>query len=220
MRRLGTVLMLLGLFASRAGADDVIPVEALARLVSGGYPVCTGFVADSRLSERNAVYRNLMVTAGHCLPSSDGVKLVRGHGWGYKVVAYSSEEYWDLAVIQFSSFSQLPALSLAFDYEPRVGDRLTLVGFGRGALMARVGEVREINQRGLIAIWGYASPGNSGGPVLIPGTKRVVGVAIMTTVDIPKDSLPPGLYCGPVGCRIIPPYYATPARHLAGMLTW
>jgi len=60
----------------------------------------------------------------------------------------------------------MPALEPAFGEYPSPGDKLLLIGYGRGALMMRVGPVLGYDERGHMMIENFASPGNSGGPVL------------------------------------------------------
>jgi len=119
-------------------------------------------------------------------------------------------------VMVFFTRQPVPALEPAFGEYPSVGDRLLLIGYGRGALMMRVGPVLGYDARGHLVIESFASPGNSGGPVLVPGTRRVVGVAIETTLDVRQDV--PRMFCGLGACGVKPPYYATHIDRLLGIV--
>ncbi len=64
---------------------------------------------------------------------------------------------------------------------------------------------------------GWIARGNSGGPVLIPGTRKVVGVMIETELLIPHGVSHPGIYCRNARCAPRPPYTATHVNHIVGL---
>jgi hypothetical protein len=118
-------------------------------------------------------------------------------------------------VAAFTSERAAAALEPAFGEYPQPGDRLLLIGYGRGALMARVGPLEGYDDRGHMLITSHASPGNSGGPVLIPGTRRVVGIGIETTVDRPAGTS--ALHCVLAPCPVKPPYTAAHIDRIKGV---
>jgi hypothetical protein len=121
-------------------------------------------------------------------------------------------------VAMFTTYLPMPTLEPAFAEYPKPGDKLMLIGYGRNALMMRVGPLLGYDERGHMEIQSYASPGNSGGPVLIPGTRRVVGIGIETTVDLPQWHAP--TFCLFGTCPIKPPYVATHIDRLLGMVSF
>jgi hypothetical protein len=118
----------------------------------------------------------------------------------------------------FLTDHRMPTLEPAFGEYPQPGDKLLLLGYGRGALMMRAGPVLGYDERGHLVIENFASPGNSGGPVVIPGTRRVVGVGIETTVE--QRPGVPAFLCGLGACAVKPPYYAAHIDWLKGLVSF
>lgn len=211
---------------TQAASAGVSPIDAVGRLLIDDTGVCTAFLVRStdqqalQHGHTTAVYENWMVSAGHCL----GRKLIFvQHGTAYPIVAilgYSSSGLrgHDVLVGVFLSENPMPILEPAFGEYPEPGDKLLLVGYGRGALMMRVGPVLGYDERGHMMIENFASPGNSGGPVLIPGTRRVVGIGIETTLDMRPGV--PAMYCGFAACGVKPPYYAAHIDRLMGVASF
>ncbi len=210
---------------SRATAGEA-PVEAIGRLLIDDTGICTAFVIRSveqqtlnggRLA---AIYENWVVSAGHCL----GGKLAfMQRATAYPVIGILGFSSWgarghDVLVGVFLTGHPMPALEPAFGEYPRPGDKLLLIGYGRGALMMRVGPVLGYDERAHMMIENFASPGNSGGPVLIPGTRRVVGIGIETTLDMRPGV--PAMYCGFAACGVKPPYYAAHIDRLMGVASF
>lgn len=208
-----------------AGAESG-PIDAVGRLFIDDSGVCTAFIVRStdqqalQHGHSTAVYENWIVSAGHCL----GAKLVFvQRGTAYPIVGilgYSSPGLrgHDVMGGVFLSDRPMPTLEPAFGEYPQPGDKLLLVGYGRGALMMRVGPVLGYDERGHLVIENFASPGNSGGPVTIPGTRRVVGVGIETTVDHRLGV--PVFLCGFGACGVKPPYYAAHIDWLRGLVSF
>ncbi|HEU4798081.1 MAG TPA: trypsin-like peptidase domain-containing protein, partial [bacterium] len=122
---------------------------------------------------------------------------------------------FDVMLLAFFTYLPINALEPAFGEYPRIGDKLMLVGYGHNALMMRVGPLTGYDDRGNMEIQGYASPGNSGGPVLIAGTRRVVGIGIETTVDRPQGAS--SFYCIVTSCGVKPPYVAAHIDRFLGV---
>lgn len=186
--------------------------------------MCTAFVIRSirrQFASGNSspvvVYENWLATAGHCRGEE---MLFRQGGTNHEIVriiGYSSADAsgFDVMLLAFSTYLPINPLEPAFGEYPRIGDQLMLVGYGHNALMMRVGPLRGYDDRGHMEIEGYASPGNSGGPVLIAGTRRVVGIGIETTVDRPQGAS--SLYCLVAPCGVKPPYVAAHIDRFLGV---
>ncbi len=222
---LGALILAISGHPTPASADSSL-IDAIGRLFIDDSGVCTAFVVRSveqqgpHHGHSAAVYENWIVSAGHCV----GGKLVfMQRGIAYPIVGilgFSSPGLWghDVMVGVFLSDHPMPTLQPAFGEYPQPGDKLLLVGYGRGALMMRVGPVLGYDERGHLVIENFASPGNSGGPVIIPGTRRVVGVGIETTVD-QRPGVPVFL-CGFGACGVKPPYYASHIDWLRGLVSF
>jgi hypothetical protein len=227
LRRLVSLAALILLSAtlglSRVAAAQAFPIDAVGRLIVNDTRVCTAFVVRSvvhRVTVRyygtNTYYENWIATAGHCF----GQDLVFAQGRAAhritQVIGYSGGTVgFDVMVASFPTDTPLPALEPAFGEFPVVGDRLLLIGYSHGALMMRISPLAAYDERGHMEINGYASPGSSGGPVLIPGTRRVVGIGIETTLERPANASP--LHCMLVGCAVKPPYTAVHIDRILGV---
>jgi len=226
------LLLIIGLFVLAGGGHghasaEVFPLDAIGKLVVDGSGVCTAFVVRSvprhvprRIGEPPVVYENWLVSAGHCL-GNDLVFWQRGTSYPVsQILAYSSggDRGFDAMVATFTTYLPMPILEPAFGEYPTPGDKLMLIGYGRNALMMRVGPLLGYDERGHMEIRSYASPGNSGGPVLIPGTRRVVGIGIETTVDL--SQVHARMLCFFGTCPIKPPYVAAHIDRLLGMVSF
>lgn len=205
-------------------ASDVFPIDAIGKLVVDEDRVCTAFIVRSierRTRERFggsiAIFENWLVSAGHC----NGQDLVFRQGTSRhrigRVIGFSAghSQAYDVMVSIFYTYVRMPVLEPAFGEYPQVNDKLLLIGYGRSALMMRVGPLLRYDERGHMEIDGYASPGNSGGPVLIPGTRRVVGIGIETTLQKPEGAS--NLHCVVISCAPKPPYVAAHIDRLLGV---
>lgn len=221
---LAAVTLLTGTLApARPATAEVFPLDAIGRLVVDDARVCTAFVvrsverrARTRYYGESVYFENWIATAGHCF----GAELVflQGRTWRRitQVIGFSGgSQGHDVMVAAFSTHVPVPALEPAFGQYPEVGERLLLIGYSRGALMMRVSPLLGYDARGHMEIDGYASPGSSGGPILIPGTRRVIGIGIETTLDQPADASP--FMCVLVGCAVKPPYTAAHIDRLKGI---
>ena len=229
--RMVFVLSMLALVSTvgRAGevAAEQFPTDAIGRLIVEDNRLCTAFIVRSverhvveRFGGSSSVYENWLATAGHCF----GSKLVFQQGTSVnpvmRIIGFSAGDTvgHDVMVLGFVTHTRMPTLEPAFGVYPQVGDPLMLIGYGAKALMMRVGPLIRYDERGHMEIHGYASRGNSGGPVLIPGTRRVVGIGIETTLDKPEGAS--YFYCMLAGCAVKPPYVATHIDRLRGIASF
>ncbi len=219
----GILLLLTAAVSEPAIGTEVFPLDAIGRLIIDDARGCTAFVVRSqerqvltRYYGPSSYYENWIATAGHCFGQQ--LVFVRGQTSHRitQVVGYSGGTVGhDVMIAAFLTPGGVPTLEPAFGEYPQVGDRLLLIGYSRSALMMRVSPLVRYDERGHMEIAGYASPGSSGGPVLIPGTRRVVGIGIETTLDQPADASP--LHCALVGCAVKPPYTAAHIDRIKGV---
>ena len=226
----GLLLLALAIMAmtpqhtTQAAGPEASILSAIGRLIVDDSRMCTGFVVrsirrqfGSGYSSPVVVYENWLATAGHCRGEE---MIFRQGGTNHEIVriiGYSSADTsgFDIMLLVFFTYLPITALEPAFGEYPRIGDKLMLVGYGHNALMMRVGPLRGYDDRGHMEIEGYASAGNSGGPVLIAGTRRVVGIGIETTVDRPQGAS--SLYCLVAPCGVKPPYVAAHIDRFLGV---
>ncbi len=222
------MLLLLGALIGRteAAGGEVFPLDAIGRLIIDGYRLCTAFVVRSiprqvpyRLGGSTTVYENWLATAGHC----NGGKLIFQQGsraHEARVIGFSTSgtDSFDVMLASFVTDKPVSSIEPAFGEYPRAGDPLMLIGYGSKALMMRVGPLVGYDDSGRMEIYGYASRGNSGGPVLIPGTRRAVGIGIETNIDKPAGTS--FFYCMLAGCAPKPPYVAAHIDRLKGIASF
>lgn len=220
--RAALVAALLFLRAAPAGAEE--PYEAIGRYVTGSGS-CTAWIARSREVELRRgnyfdhyieqLHEIWIVTAAHCRGEQADFIWPGGRARVTDVIGWSAPGVGhDVLIARFYASHPLPALEL--DAGPiDEGEPLTLIGYGGGALLSRVGPMIGRDERGRIMVQSYASPGVSGGPVLRAGTRKVVGVAILTTLDVPQERLGICLFGN---CPIKPPYYATPIGQVLALV--
>ena len=205
---------------------ETFSTDAVGRLIVDGNRLCTAFVIRSiprqvpyRLGGHTIIYENWLATAGYChggqLTFQHGPRTHEVHVLGFSGAGSDS---FDVMLMQFLTDKPFPTLEPAFGMRPQVGDPLMLIGYGSRALMMRVGPLLRYDERGRMEIHGYASRGNSGGPVLIPGTRRVVGIGVETTIDKPEGAAL--YYCVLAQCAPKPPYIAAPIDHLQGIASF
>lgn len=224
---LGVSALLTTVMARTAAADaEAFPTDAIGRLIIDGRRICTAFVVRSiprRVSQQfggsAVMYENWLATAGHC----HGDRLIFQQGnrtHEMRVLGFSTAgaDGFDVMLMSFVTDRRVPALEPAFGEYPQTGDLLMLIGYGSNALMMRVGPLLRFDERGHMEIHGYASRGSSGGPVLIPGTRRVVGIGIETTLDKPAGAS--FFYCVLASCAVKPPYVAAHIDRLKGIASF
>jgi hypothetical protein len=220
------VLLVAVVGRSQPVGGETFSTDAVGRLIVDGRRLCTAFVIRSvprqlpyRLGGHTIVYENWLATAGHC----HGEQLIfrQGtHEYEVHVIGFSDagSDSFDVMLVGFLTETPFPTLTPAFGVRPQVGDPLMLIGYGSRALMMRVGPLLRYDDRGRMEIHGYASRGNSGGPVLIPGTRLVVGIGVETTIDKPEGAAL--FYCVLAQCAPKPPYIAASIDRLQGIATF
>lgn len=206
---------------------EVFPLDAIGRLIIDDDGQCTAFVIRSSqiawspaYRERPTMFENWLATAGHCLGQDMVFQQGRQAHAIRRLIGLSTwgTHGYDVMILAFYTHQRMPTLELAFGEYPQVGDKLMLIGYGRGALMMRVNQFLGYNERGHMEVDGVASVGNSGGPVLIPGTRRVIGIGIETTLARPAGVNES--YCRFAGCPVKPPYVAAHIDRLRGIASF
>lgn len=230
-------LMVVYLSMPAAGASTTPPIDAIGRLVLNGKFLCTAFVIRSEQlpalphSER-ATYRNWLVTAGHCLeqtisrgqpaflanPSEAGIGDMP-HSHPTVTAGFSGGRPWglDIAVLMFWTSRPVPFLEPAFDYSPRGDDWLVAVGYPRGVLSFVVGGFLGRNEDQQLLVDARVSRGISGAPVLLPGTRKVIGIVVEGTVQQPAEG---EQACMLRICGVDRPYKAASIDWLRRIVRW
>lgn len=197
-----------------------------------GSAQCTAFAVSSKKRPgydlRGSVVpyvETWIVTAGHCL--QDGASILdyafvtqKGQHGIHCLIGMSNGDQHDLAMLGFHTprpVERHPILELALDYRPSVGERLLGIGYSEGVLRTQVAPFVGWEERGHMLIDGWIARGNSGGPVLIPGTRKAIGVMIETELVIPHGVSHPGIYCRSAACAPKPPYTAPHVNHVMGL---
>lgn len=242
MLRLLTAVFVAVALSSAAAAQSGPPEsyrQFVGRLITEkgrctAFPIHSGEIDSSPFGvhHEGSSYRVLFLTAGHCVSPvmhyeqpavvvgygavsirmSRSLILVRAVAVSPGLIGY------DLAVLAAVMLYPLPALEVDMDYEPSPGEPLLQAGFGRGAWMVRVGPFVKWDEDGKLVVMATASPGNSGGPVIVPGTRKVIGVLVETSY--PPDMLRSPLSCLMAACPPQPPYFVASVRRLPGLIVW
>jgi len=229
------VLISLGALAYPATADSyVIPLDAIGRVLDSDYEFkCTGFIIAS-VSHRPAVtssrfygeargwYENMLITAGHCLDHTHFFLAKNGQTHTIQnIVAYSDHQSgYDILVAKFTTSASMPTLEPAYGHTLSPGDPLMLVGYGRTVLQIKVNPFVGYNNRGDLIVDGISGPGDSGSPILLPGTRMVVGILHTGTVDVPQEGRSNPYFCMFESCPSTHPYFATPIDRIQAMARW
>jgi hypothetical protein len=193
---------------------------------------CTGFAVGSELviGPQDSAYRVTVFTAAHCWHESarfysSARKIVVRDDFSFWVAAESHRlklvaisESLDVAAMTFWSTWPHPFLEIDLKYEPEIGDKILVVGYPRGTLMASAAEYVG-KQIGYETYRGVVDVGNSGSPAIDSSTGKVVAV-----LHSLKQVIPPELRGSPYACAIQQCdrsglFYGTLARKLAEM-TW
>lgn len=221
-----------------SSSGNTVPVEAIGRLVVDGKFLCTAFPVRTQVipadpgSNNGATHRNWLVTAGHCLGNQmvyrqPMIRVTSPHG----LVVYPERthpvfplgfsgrppEGFDIAVLEYTSSYPAPFLEPAFDSQLNGGDSLLAAGFSRGVLYVVVGRFLGRNADGQLIVDALLSRGSSGGPVLIPGTRRVVGIIVEGT---PKRRDERPYACVFTACETDRPFKAAPINWILQIIRW
>lgn len=160
-------LLALGLFG--CAAPDTYNHD-LSAMLERAAPAVVSIASDSAtIASGFFVDRDLVVSNQHVTLASP-LYVVDPQGERHVLWLVSSDETYDVAVFRSSHFPAPAILSLS-DTEPRVGERVSVVGnpFGAG-ITASAGIVsalpRAIGKQHLLQTDAAVNPGNSGGPLL------------------------------------------------------
>lgn len=194
------VVASLCVFVATPAFGQFNPWDAVGRLVVDGQPACTMFVVRSEALGQG--WENRAVSAGHCYQGADSsYRLNIGRdSFTLRWVWSSTEGGTDILLMSFGSGRQMLWLDLEFDDRPVPGRLVTFLGYGPSTSAAITAPVVSVSPDGQFAVSATVQPGNSGSPVLLEGTRRVVGIVVAYTT-IP-------FVCPPL-CYPIPPYYAS-----------
>lgn len=233
---LATLLLLpLGLLTRPATADPVlIPLDAIGRVLdSDNQFKCTGFIIASihrtppapsaRYSDTlTGWYENTLITAGHCLEYAKYFTSKDGQTHPIQtIVGFSDHTHgYDILIARFNTVAALPALEPAYHHPLNAGDSLMHIGYGRTALQINVNPFVGYSDRGDLVVDGISGPGDSGSPILLPGTRKVVGILHSGTVDVPDEGRGNPYYCLFQSCASTRPYYATPIDRIESLARW
>lgn len=240
MRMFALAIIVLHLAVPTASTGNMFPVDAVGRLVVDGKHLCTAFPVRTEAipfsphadPDRSPTHRNWLVTAGHCV----GRQMVyrqpaRRFRSPHGLIVYPERMHsaspvgfsgippggFDIAVLEYTTSYSAPVLEPAFNNEVREGDLLLAAGYSRGVLQYSVGRYLGRNQDEQLVIDAVLSSGSSGGPVLIPGTRRVVGIIVEGT---PKR-MEGGVYaCIFKRCETDRPYKAVPISWILRVVRW
>lgn len=135
-----------------------------------------------------------------------------------RIIGFSSPEHgWDVALLAYRSTYPVPVLEPAFGKTPVSGEVVLNPAYGGRAFMIRANRFLGVDPSGLLLIDGVASPGSSGSPILFAGTRQVVGVVVMSTIDGgPRSSI----VCLLRACHRTSPYIAVPIDRILGLVRW
>jgi hypothetical protein len=220
---------------SLAASAPLPEMGAIGKLVVGGDRLCTAFVvASERVTQAGPygyrwepVWENLAVSAGHCFDPEMQFRSNRTPASGppgreawypaetfpARVVAVSRPPLgWDLMVVAFYSYWQLPALRIASE-PPERGEILLMVGYGGGVLGAVSGRFLGTDGDGSLMVGARGVAGYSGGPVM-RADGAVVGVAAAVKLKEPR----PAIHCALGACEFDQVYYAVPVSRLEGLV--
>ncbi len=239
MRMLALAIIVLHLAVPTASTGSMFPVDAVGRLIVDGKYLCTAFPVRTEAipvspyaADSAATHRNWLVTAGHCvgkqmvyrqpamrLLSPNGLIVYPERTHPASPVGFSGRPPggFDVAVLEYTTTYRAPVLELAFNHELREGDLLLAAGYSRGVLYYPVGRYLGHNEDEQLVVDAVLSSGSSGGPVLIPGTRRVVGIIVEGT---PKR-MEEGIYaCIFKRCGTDRPYKAVPISWILRVVRW
>ena len=186
-----TIIVLGSQLALPIGEGAPGPAKPIVLRVKSDLGSCTGFVVSSRQTASGA-WRNLLLTAGHCLDSKVTVDDIlalpvafstgrRNGGQDYAVFSYETPQAVPVAQVR-----REPLLR----WEGGVGEPLYVWGYGRGAEKpwGSSGWYLGEDPDGFIVFSAKGEFGFSGSPVF-DGSGRVVGIFV-EAVAVPCKGLP------------------------------
>jgi hypothetical protein len=181
------------------------------------------------------VYYNIFVSAGHCFPKGDLDFPAFGdlifETQPYETDLGNNFRFWnereihpvwisafgnpmfggkDILVGAFSTRFQMRTLEPDFDYMPKKGDKVIIIGFGGKVLRNKISEVSGKDEDGHILIKDPVIGGFSGSPVILLSTGKVIATEVSSTIASGHT----GLECTLVGCPITGPSYAVPISQI------
>jgi hypothetical protein len=225
-------LISFGALTAPATADSyVIPLDAIGRVLDSDNEFkCTGFIIAS-VSHRPAVtssrydgdargwYENTLITAGHCLEHTHFFLAKNGQTYRIQnIVGYSDHKYgYDVLVAKFTTTAAMPTLEPTYRHTLSPGEPLMHIGYGRTVLQIKVNPFVGYSNRGDLIVDGISGPGDSGSPILLPGTRMVIGILHTGTVDVPQEARSNPYFCMFQSCPSTRPYYATPIDRIQGL---
>src|SRR3990172_10912004 len=139
-----------------------------------------------------------------------------------EVVGFTLSRGLDAALLRVYSQYPVPTLRPKWGYVPRRGEKMVSVSYPAGSFVARVGEVIEIDERGFIGVYNTVSSGSSGSPMILQGTREVVGIIVESSCAKSEPKMPnPGDGENPFGlCKRVAPYWAVPIDQLWNLYRW
>jgi hypothetical protein len=218
----------------------MFPVDAVGRLIVDGKYLCTAFPVRTQVirpsphadADRTATHRNWLVTAGHCVGkqmmyrqpvvrrlTADGLVVYPERMHPAVTVGFSGRPPggFDVAVLEYTTSYPAPILELAFGHRVQEGQLLLAVGYSRGVLNFTIDRYLGRNEDDQLVIDAVLSSGGSGGPVLIPGTRRVVGIVVEGTLRRTDEGVHTCMF---KPCPTERPYKAAPVNWILGVVRW
>ncbi|MFN7088686.1 MAG: serine protease, partial [Candidatus Paceibacteria bacterium] len=156
-------------------------------------------------------WRNWILTAGHCDDINPVLVDSQGKRWWVNVYYRSSIDDYDLLVGWFGGPSPVTPLKLVADNHIRKGEKFLIIGYPGGSRMIveaqYLGMGPHLGKGSRLAFNIALSPGFSGAPVLVPGTRKVKGMIQSSFVaeDCPLWR---------IKCPAVPPSFALSSRDI------
>ena len=159
-------------------------------LITDGNQGGTGFITRSCPIE-NGKYLNAIITAAHNVDEKRFLKIkvynyYKSHIVEHKVydlIIYDTHKTHDLAVGFFVSDKELPTTELSFFEDLQMGTKVFHIGFGLfddarldyGIVTQPFSEIPTV-MKGLIRTNAYTVEGDSGGPLFLESSNKVIGI--------------------------------------------
>jgi S1-C subfamily serine protease len=134
-----------------------------------------------------------VVTVEHVIHSARGIRIVRDGKVLAKAIVIGSDGARDLALLRTTAAISGYRLRISTN-APRLGDSVAVIGYplslplsvtkGTVSGLARVIPIHGVKRRGLIQTDAAVNPGNSGGPVLLLPSGKVVGLVDLGSLRV------------------------------------